>query len=619
MKDFTLRKRFLDCKSGTSSLFKGFVMLVVLMLMTTSSAMAEVIDGIRYVLDPVKKTATILPQINGYYSGDIIIPEKVKGNDGVEYVVTSLGASCFEGCSGLTSITIPSSVTSLGGACFSGCRGLTSITIPSSVTSLGGACFFSCSGLTSITIPSSVTSLGGACFFSCSGLTSITIPSSVTSLGGACFFSCSGLTSITIPSSVTSLDDYCFYDCDGLTSITIPSSVTSLGESCFYNCSGLTSITIPSSVTSLGNYCFEGCRGLTTITIPSSVTSLSYGCFWDCSGLTTITIPSSVTSLGGYCFSGCSGLTSITIPSSVTSLGGHCFSHCRGLTSITIPSSVTSLGESCFSDCSGLTSITIPSSVTSLGESCFSDCSGLTSITIPSSVTSLGDYCFLGCLKLETVYFKGKYWDYFHYSNLKIPTTSIIKVPAEYLQEYKDAFGPDYKYIYAWNPDETGEDNKPVTQCSTPSVSYGEGKLMFACETTGAKYHYTITDTDIKSDALSENGEVSLTAAYKISVYAIADGYTASDKAEATLYWVNANLDNSTNINMVRTRGVVASAHDGIVTLSGLDNGEVVKFYAADGKYLGSSVAANGAASFAVNESLVIAKVGKDSIKIAVK
>ena len=121
MKDFTLRKKFLDCKSGTSSLFKGFVILIVLMLMTTSSAMAEVIDGIRYVLDPVKKTATILPQINGYYSGDIIIPEKVKGNDGVEYDVTSLGEDCFSGCSGLTSITIPSSVTSLGDGCFFDC------------------------------------------------------------------------------------------------------------------------------------------------------------------------------------------------------------------------------------------------------------------------------------------------------------------------------------------------------------------------------------------------------------------------------------------------------------------------------------------------------------------
>ena len=126
MKDFTLRKRFLDCNSGTSSLFKGFVMLVVLMLMTTSSAMAqeakfEVIDGFRYLLDSGTKTATLVPPKDGEYSGDIIIPEKVKGNDGVEYVVTSLGASCFEGCSGLTSITIPSSVTSLGNSCFKLC------------------------------------------------------------------------------------------------------------------------------------------------------------------------------------------------------------------------------------------------------------------------------------------------------------------------------------------------------------------------------------------------------------------------------------------------------------------------------------------------------------------
>ena len=577
MKDFTLRKKFLDCKSGTSSLFKGFVMLVVLMLMTTSSAMAqeakfEVIDGFRYLLDSDTKTATLMPKTDGEYSGDIIIPEKVKGKDGAEYVVTSLGASCFKYCSGLTSVNIPLSVTSLGESCFSGCRGLTSITIPSSVTSLGDFCFQNCSGLTSITIPSSVTSLG----------------------------------------------DYCFSYCDGLTSITIPSSVTSLGDYCFSYCSGLTSIAIPSSVTSLGNYCFSGCRGLTSITIPSSVTSLGDYCFLDCASLTSITIPSSVTSLGNSCFSGCRGLTSITIPSSVTSLGDYCFLDCASLTSITIPSSVTSLGWACFSNCSGLTSIAIPSSVTSLGGYCFNGCRGLTSITIPSSVTSLGGECFWGCQNLETVYFEGKYCRS-NYANLYIPTTSIIKVPTEYLQGYKDSFGPDYKYIYAWNPDETGDDNKPVTQCSTPSISYESGKLMFACETARAKYHYTITDTDIKSNALSENGEVSLSAAYNISVYATADGYKASDKVEATLYWINANLDTGTNINMVKTRGVVASALDGIVTLSGLDNGEVVKFYATDAKYLGSSVAANGAASFAVNESLVIAKVGKDSIKIAVK
>ena len=553
MRNFTLRKGFLGSKCGTHSSFKGFIMLVVLMLMMASSAMAqeakfEVIGGLRYLLDTGAKTATLMPKTDSKYSGDIVVPEKVNSSDGMEYVVTSFEEKCFYDCSGIKSITIPSSVTSLGNFCFSGC----------------------------------------------SGLTSITIPSSVTSLGIYCFSYCWGLTSITIPSSVTSLSDDCFYACSGIKAITIPSSVTLLGDGCFSYCSSLTSITIPNTVTSLGNYCFSGCSVLTSITIPSSVTSLGDGCFSDCSGLTSITIPNTVTSLGNYCFSVCSGLTSITIPSSVTSLG-----------------------RCCFFGCSRIKAITIPSSVTSLGNSCFYGCSGLTSITIPSSVTSLGYSCFYGCSGIETVYFKGKVPK--NTSQSEIPITTIIKVPTEYLQDYKDAFDSSYKYIYGWDPDGTGDGTKPVTQCATPSISYESGKLMFACETAGAKYHYTITDTDIKTDALNENGEVSLSAAYKISVYATADGYTASDKAEATLYWINANLENGTNINQVRTRGVVASAHDGIISLSGLDDGEVVKFFAADGKYLGSTVAANGAASYAVSESMVIAKVGKDSIKIAMK
>ena len=97
MRNFTLRKGFLGSKCGTRCSFKGFIMLVVMMLMMTSSAMAEVIDGLRYMLDSEMKTAMLLPKMEGKYSGDIIIPEKVKGNDGVVYVVTSLDSKCFEG------------------------------------------------------------------------------------------------------------------------------------------------------------------------------------------------------------------------------------------------------------------------------------------------------------------------------------------------------------------------------------------------------------------------------------------------------------------------------------------------------------------------------------------
>ena len=97
----------------------------------------------------------------------------IKYNGGVYTSNDKLGYAAFSDCSGLTSLTIPSSVTSIGEYAFHGCSGLTSLTIPSSVTSIGDSAFFGCSGLTSFTIPSSVTSIGWGAFCGCSGLTSI--------------------------------------------------------------------------------------------------------------------------------------------------------------------------------------------------------------------------------------------------------------------------------------------------------------------------------------------------------------------------------------------------------------------------------------------------------------
>ena len=55
-----------------------------------------------------------------------------------------LGDNAFYGCSGLTSLTIPSGVTSIGEWAFSGCSGLTSLTLPSGVTSIGNDAFRYC-------------------------------------------------------------------------------------------------------------------------------------------------------------------------------------------------------------------------------------------------------------------------------------------------------------------------------------------------------------------------------------------------------------------------------------------------------------------------------------------
>ena len=85
------------------------------------------------------------------------------------------------------------------------------------------------------------------------------------------------------------------------------------------------------------------------------------------------------------------------------------------------------------------------------------------------------------------------------------------------------------------------------------------------------------------------------------------------------IYSWDPNSSETVNINQAKTRGIVASAHDGIVSISGLDNGEVVKFYAADGKLIGSSSAVDGTASCAVSETMVIAKFCGNAIKVAVK
>ena len=84
---------------------------------------------------------------------------------------------------------------------------------------LGDYVFFDCSGLTSLTLPSSVTEIGEHAFLNCRGLTNFTIPSGVTSIGTSAFFCCYGLISLTIPSSVTSIGGFAFNDCSGLTSI----------------------------------------------------------------------------------------------------------------------------------------------------------------------------------------------------------------------------------------------------------------------------------------------------------------------------------------------------------------------------------------------------------------
>jgi hypothetical protein len=207
-------------------------------------------------------------------------------------------------------------------------------------TSIGGGTFEGCSGLTSVTIGNSVTSIGDYVFYYCSGLTSVTIPNSVTSIRSSAFRGCSGLTSVTIPNSVTSIGDFAFENCSGLTSVTIGNSVTSIGEYAFEYCSGLKKVIVKD----IAAWCGIKFGGYNS----NPLTYAKHLYSDEDTEITNLIIPNSVTSIGEYAFNGCSGLTSVTIPNSVTSIGKEAFYKCSGLTSVTIGSGVTSIGNRAF-------------------------------------------------------------------------------------------------------------------------------------------------------------------------------------------------------------------------------------------------------------------------------
>ena len=447
--------------------------------------------------------------VTGYEGTDpeVVIPETHNG-----LPVTSIGSYAFAGCASLTSITIPDSVTSIGSRVFLSCTNIASATMPAlaidvipkdslktvvitSGESIGDYAFDGCTSLTSITIPGSVTSIGDLAFYGCTSLTSIAIPDSVASIGSSAFSDCDSLTSVTIPDSVTSIGSSAFSSCTSLTSVIIPDSVTSIGDWTFSGCTSLTSVIIPDSVTSIGDLAFSGCTNIASATMPAhaiddipkdslktvvitSGESIEDYAFSGCTaeiiwgGTPTITEigryafawggTPTITEIGRYAFAGYAG-TSITIPNGVTSIGVRAFHNCTSLTSITIPDSVTSISNSAFEDCTGLTSIhytgdmvswcgitglddimssgrmlyingskvegeviipdetvmipsyafayqtgitsvTIPDSVTSIGGAAFYGCDSLAAVTIPnSSVTSIGSSAFSGCTSLPSV------------------------------------------------------------------------------------------------------------------------------------------------------------------------------------------------------------------------
>ena len=222
-------------------IIKLTILMLALLLPATASAYDFTVNGIYYdITSSTNRTVEVTYQSysNGTYtsdySGDVIIPNTVTYS-GTNYSVTSIGGSAFRGCTGMTSISIPSSITSSNGAAFYGCTGLTSVHI----NNLEAWCKIEFSPLNDYCNP---LTYAHHLFLNGVEVKDLVIPNTITAISTFAFINCDGLTSVTIPNTVTSIGDYSFYDCDGLTSFFLGSSVSSIGRYAFSSCSNLKNI-----------------------------------------------------------------------------------------------------------------------------------------------------------------------------------------------------------------------------------------------------------------------------------------------------------------------------------------------------------------------------------------
>jgi hypothetical protein len=424
-----------DLTDGTYSHDESYSYLVLRGKITIAYAIVDYItvDDIFYTVSG--STATVIGCADTVT--DLNIPSEIT-YDNLTYTVTNIGGSAFDSCTGLTSVTIPSTIIKFGYGAFDGCTGLTRVNI----YDLAAWC-----GVSFVSETSNPLYYAHNLYLNNQEITELVIPDSVTKIGEYAFDGCSGLNTVSIHNTLNEIGYHAFHGCTGLTRMNIDDLVAWCGVSLstvsnplvyaqhlYVNGTEVTELVIPNSVTSIGDYTFAGCAGLTSVTIPNTVTKIGDEAFGGCSGLTTINIPNSVTSIGYFAFDGCTGLTSVTIGNSVTSIGDWAFSRCIGLTSIVIPGSVTTMGYGVFQWCTELVKGAYPNSISNPFEDSFSEnlvtisypanetliedglvwssdkktlyfvpCNYQGGFTIPESVSSIGDYAFYGCTGLQWI------------------------------------------------------------------------------------------------------------------------------------------------------------------------------------------------------------------------
>ena len=118
---------------------------------------------------------------------------------------------------------------------FSRCKHLASVVFSehSNITNIGLAAFQGCSALTSITLPDKLEVIERLTFTHCSGLERVVFNKNLKTIGKWVFQHCYALKSITLPNKLTVIEDMAFNDFTSLERVIFNKTLKTIGTCAF--------------------------------------------------------------------------------------------------------------------------------------------------------------------------------------------------------------------------------------------------------------------------------------------------------------------------------------------------------------------------------------------------
>ena len=379
------------------------------------------IDGFEYILNYNDKTARLIKPNNGYYNGDIVVPDYVVQN-GIKFAVTAISEAAFRSAT-ITSLQLPKeTLKRIDRAAFGNTKGLKTLDIPETVTTLAEGAIQYCDDLTHISIPASVEEMGNYAIGACPMLESITVDEGNTHFGVfdgvlmdkaqtrlITYPANKAGTTYTIPNTVKTIDDMAFMNLNHMTSLTIPASVSNLSVEMFVAAYSLEEINIAPANTDYSSedgvvysankdsLCiYPAGKSDKSFTPNQDVKIIGPEAFAYAYQLETLNIPEGVTNIYLGAFTSCYSLKEVSLPESLTDLGTAAFSICEKLERIVLPPHLTEVKQGLLMGCTALKSVTIPAEVTTIGMAAFTQCISLTEITcLATTPPTVGYMAFL--------------------------------------------------------------------------------------------------------------------------------------------------------------------------------------------------------------------------------